>query len=428
MNTDLNRRTLITRLAKTCLGVSLVPPTDLAAALTGPDSAAVKKAQHVIYLFMRGGMSHLDSFDTKPDAPAGYQGATRTISTEADGVQIAGYFPELAKQAKKIAFIRSMTHTQGAHEPGVYKVLTGFEQTGSMRHPSVGAWVARQGTGSVGNLPPYIRLGDLAGHPGAGFLDARWAPVPILDAKKGIEHTQQQSGDSMTSLRKRMSLVDTMNQGFMEQYKTPGIQAHADMYADAIRLMTSKDLDAFDITKEKSKFRDDYGTSGFGQGLLLARRLVERGTKFVEVDLGGWDTHSNNWNTFQSQGGMLDAAVSTLLKDLEASGLIESTMVVLTTEFGRTPRISGTGRDHHPVAFSSFIAGGGVRGGQVYGETDDTGTQVKSNPVTVHDFHATIGALMGVQPTDTIDAGNLGAFNIYGGSGGKRGKAIVDLV
>ncbi|MDB6007055.1 MAG: hypothetical protein JWR15_4042 [Prosthecobacter sp.] len=422
---DISRRELITRMARTCLGVSLVPPGGLAGAL---ETSAPKFASRVIYLYMRGGMSHIDTFDTKPDEPAGHQGPERTIKTKAEDLSFSGYFPRLAEHGKKIAVVRSMHHTQGAHEPGVYKVLTGYEMSGSMRHPALGSWVARQVTQGSSTLPPYIRLAGLAGHPGSGFMDARYAPVPVLDASKGLEHTQLQNGDSMTNLRKRSGLAEKLNSDFLSHYPMADVKAHADVYADAIKLMTSKDLDAFDITQEKSQQVEDYGRDYFGQGLLLARRLVERGTKFVEIELGGWDTHEDNFAKVEYHASRVDNGVSTLLEDLEARGLLESTLVVLTTEFGRSPKIEKTGRGHHPIAFSSFIAGGGIKGGQAYGKTDETGTHVVENPVTVLDFHATIGALLGVPPQEVISAGNGGNFNIYGGTGAKRGVPIAALI
>ena len=422
---DIARREFITRMARACLGVSLVPPMGLARAL---ETSAPKFASHVIYLNMRGGMSHIDTFDTKPDAPAGHQGPVRTIKTKSPDLQISGYFPKLAEHGKKIAVVRSLNHTQGAHEPGAYKVLTGYEQSASVRHPALGAWVARQVTQGHSTLPPYIRLAGLAGHPSSGFLDARYAPVPVLDASKGLEHTQLQNGDSMTNLRKRSGLAETLNHGFLARYPMADVKAHADVYADAIKLMTSKDLDAFDLTQEKSRVLENYGNDYFGQGVLLARRLVERGTKFVEIELGGWDTHQDNFLQVEFLASRVDNAVGALLEDLETLGLLESTLVVLTTEFGRGPKIDGTGRGHHPIAFSSFIAGGGVKGGQAYGKTDETGTHVIENPVTVLDFHATIGALLGVSPQETISAGNGGSFNIYGGTGAKRGVPIAALI
>ncbi len=421
-----SRREFITRMARTCLGVSLVPPLGLARALES--SSTAKFASHVIYLNMRGGMSHIDTFDTKPDAPAGHQGPVKTIKTKADDLLISSYFPKLAEHGKKLAVVRSMHHTQGAHEQGMYKVLTGYEVSATLRHPALGSWVARQVTQGHSTLPPYIRLAGLAGHPGSGFMDARYAPVPVLDASKGLEHTLLQNGDSMTNLRKRSGLAETLNRDFLSRYPMADVKAHADVYADAIKLMTSKDLDAFDITQEKSKLAEDYGNDDFGRGILLARRLVERGTKFVEIELGGWDTHSDNFAQVEYLSSRVDNAVATLLEDLETLGLLESTLVVLTTEFGRGPKIEGTGRGHHPIAFSSFIAGGGVKGGQAYGKTDATGTQVIENPVTVLDFHATIGALLGVPPQETIAAGNGGSFSIYGGTGAKRGVPIAALI
>ena len=422
---DIARREFITRMARTCLGVSLVPPLGLARAL---ETSAPKFASHVIYLYMRGGMSHIDTFDTKPDAPAGYQGPVRTIKTKADDLQFSGYLPNLAGHGKKIAVVRSMHHTQGAHEPGVYKVLTGYEMSATTRHPALGSWVARQVTQGSSTLPPYIRLAGLAGHPSSGFMDARYAPVPVLDASKGLEHTQLQNGDSMTNLRKRSGLAESLNRDFLTRFPMADVKAHADVYADAIKLMTSKDLDAFDITQEKNGLMEAYGTDAFGQGLLLARRLVERGSKFVEIELGGWDTHEDNFLKVEANASRVDIAVSVLLEDLEFRGLLDSTLVVLTTEFGRTPKIEGSGRGHHPIAFSSFIAGGGVKGGQAYGKTDATGTHVIENPVSVLDFHATIGALLGIPPQETISAGNAGSFNIYGGTGAKRGVPIAALI
>jgi hypothetical protein len=422
---DVSRREFVTRMARTCLGVSLVPPLGLARAL---ETSTPKFASHVIYLNMRGGMSHIDTFDTKPDAPAGHQGPVKTIKTKADDLLISSFFPKLAEHGKKIAVVRSLHHTQGAHEPGVYKVLTGYEMSATMRHPALGAWVARQVTQGHSTLPPYIRLAGLAGHPGSGFMDALYAPVPVLDASKGLEHTQLQNGDSMTNLRKRSGLAENFNRDFLARYPMAEVKAHVDVYADAIKLMTSKDLDAFDITQEKSKLVEDYGNEEFGQGILLARRLVESGTKFVEIELGGWDTHADNFAQVEYLASRVDNAVGTLLEDLETRGLLDSTLVVLTTEFGRGPKIDGTGRGHHPIAFSSFIAGGGVKGGQAYGKTDETGTHVIENPVTVLDFHATIGALLGVPPQETISAGSGGSFSIYGGTGAKRGVPIAALI
>ncbi|CAN5778068.1 DUF1501 domain-containing protein [soil metagenome] len=421
------RRDFMTRLARTCLGVSFLPPASLAYALEQKNSTSSEKASQVIYLFMRGGMSHVDTFDTKPDAPAGIQGPVRTIKTQADGVRFSGYLEELAKHANKFAIINSMTHTQGAHEQGVYKVHTGYEQGSTLRYPALGSWVAKQVPKTHGSLPPYIRFGGLAGHPGSGFLDARYAPVPVLDPAKGIEHTQPQESDSMTALRKRADLATQLNASFLQKYNLSDIRVHAETYTEAIKLMKSDDLNVFDLTTEKQKLVNDYGQNSFGQGLLLARRLVERGTNFVEVELGGWDTHDNNFGRVEELCKIVDRGVSTLLQDLEDRGLLRSTLVVLTTEFGRSPEITGGGRNHHPIAFSSFIAGGGVKGGQIYGKTDPEGAKVVENPASVADFHATIGSLLGISPAEHVTVAG-GEFSIYGGTGAKRGVPIASFV
>ncbi len=428
MNTDLSRRHFVTSLAKTCLGVSLVPPTSMAFALNAPRNSPGSKAKHVIYLFMRGGMSHVDTFDTKPNAPAGVQGPVRTIKTKAPDLRLSGYFPKLADEAKNIALVNSLSHTQGAHELGAYKVLTGYEQSPAMNHPALGSYVARHLPTEGATLPPYIRLGDLAGHPGSGFMDARYAPVPVTDPNKGIEHTKLQKGDSASAMRKRTSIADKLNSDFLNRYNMPDVKAHADMYADAVKLMTSKDLDAFDLSQEKGNVRSDYGDGSFGQGLLVARRLIERGTKFVEVELSGWDTHDNNFSQVEAGAKIVDDAVSTLMLDLAARGLLDSTLIVLTTEFGRSPNITGSGRNHHPLAFSAMIAGGGVKGGQHYGKTDASGHRVIENPATILDFHATLGALMGVDPADAFPGPGGGQFSIYGGTGAKRGAVMQALV
>ena len=430
---ELSRRRFVERLARTCLGVSLLPSASTLSPLFGKETESTTSnielpANHVIYLYMRGGMSHMDTFDTKPDAPADYRGPVRTIKTKADELQFSHFLPKLGDHANKMAVIRSMTHTQGAHEEGAYKVMTGFETSASLRYPALGSWVARQVVEGHSTLPPYIRLGGLAGHPGSGFLDARYAPVPVLDPNKGLEHTKLQKGDSMTALNRRTNLADRLNQAFMNRYPTEEVKAHVDVYADALKLMTSKDLDAFNLSLEKNQVQEAYGNDDFGRGVLLARRLVERGTKFVEVELGGWDTHSDNFTSVEGLASRLDNTVSALLTDLEESGLLKRTLVVLTTEFGRTPKINDGGRDHHPIAFSSFIAGGKVRGGQAWGKTDATATRVDENPVSVLDFHSTIGALLGIAQDDLVPVGAAGNFNIHGGSGARRGRPITALI
>ncbi|HEX5177611.1 MAG TPA: DUF1501 domain-containing protein [Chthoniobacteraceae bacterium] len=427
-----NRREFITYAARAFLGVSLVPIGGAATALAAPaDARTGAKAKSIIYLFMQGGMSHIDTFDTKPER-ADVQGPTRTISTKADGVRISGYLPELAKHGQKMAIIRSMSHTQGAHEQGEHKVRTGYERQPGLTYPALGSWIARlSGREMRAGLPPFIHVGSLGGqHPGSGFLEAKYGPVPVEDPNSGLRNTRLVKGESLSAIHKRIALATQLDTAFVERYGTSDVRAYADLYADAARLIESKELEAFDLAKELPKTRDAYGQDGFGQGVLLARRLVERGAQFVEVDLGGWDTHTNNHRGVESRAAVLDRALSSLLADLESRGLLATTMVAVVSEFGRSPELDkDAGRNHHPIAFSTMLAGGGVRGGQVYGATDPTGREVIKDKVSVHDFNATIAHLMGINPTSPVVVPGGRALTLAGpDTSPTRGKPIAALI
>lgn len=425
-----SRREFIAYAARAFLGVSLVPVGGAVTALAAPASSRDKaKAKSIIYLFMQGGMSHIDTFDTKPGAAG--QGPTQTISTKADGIRISGYLPELAKHGPKMAIIRSMSHSQGAHEQGVHKVRTGYDRQPGLTYPALGSWVARlSGREMRAGLPPYIHVGGLNGHPGSGFIEAKYSPVPVEDPNAGLRNTRLVRGESLTAIRKRISLAEQLDTAFVQRYGTDEVRAYADLYADAARLIESKELEAFDLTKENPLTRQAYGQDGFGQGVLLARRLVENGAQFVEVDLGGWDTHTNNHQGVERRAALLDRSMSALLADLAERGLLDTTLVAVATEFGRSPELDGNaGRNHHPIAFSTVLAGGGVRGGQVYGETDATGRQVARDKVTVHDFNATIAHLMGVNPAAPIVVPGGRALTLAGpDTSPNRGKPIAALI
>ncbi|MEA3211366.1 MAG: hypothetical protein QOE70_4423 [Chthoniobacter sp.] len=426
-----SRREFIIHAARAFLGVSLIPIGGAAVALAAPAETRGKaKTKSVIYLFMQGGMSHLDTFDTKPDR-RDVQGPTETISTGADGVRISGYLPLLAAHGSKMAIIRSMSHTQGAHEQGVHKVLTGYEKQPGLTYPALGSWIARlSGREMRDSLPPYIHVGSLGGHPGSGFLEAKFSPVPVEDANSGLRNTRLVHGETLPGIQKRIALANQLDGAFMARYGTGEVRAYSDLYADAAKLIESKALEAFDLNKELPKTRDAYGQAGFGQGVLLARRLVENGAQFVEVDLGGWDTHTNNHQGVAARAAVLDRALSALLADLEERGLLATTMVAVVSEFGRSPELDGNaGRNHHPIAFSTVLAGGGVRGGQVYGATDPTGREVAKDKVSVHDFNATIAHLMGVNPSAPAVVPGGRALTLAGpDTSPNKGKPIAALI
>ncbi len=396
---DCTRRDFVAGAAKGLLGLSAMPwLTRLAAAA---EEAAIPlgpaTARNVIYLYMAGGMSHLDTFDTKPGAAT--QGPTEAIGTSADGVRVSQHFPLLARRMDRVAVINSMNSTQGAHEQGRYFMHTGYMLRGTIQHPSMGAWLERMRGRLNPTLPGHVVVGGGAGTASRGFFDASMMPLPIGDPTAGLSNSRRAEGVSEQRFEDRIHRLEKMNAGFRERYDGKALDDYAKIYEQAVKLMSSSDLAAFDIAQEPAAVRDAYGDDRFGQGCLLARRLVERGVRFVEVVSGGWDTHSENFEQMEDLCPPVDRALSSLLADLDARGLLDETLVVLTTEFGRSPDISqdrANGRNHYPKAFSALMAGGGVRGGRTYGRTDAEGREIVESPVTVPDFNATIAHALGL--------------------------------
>lgn len=423
------RRQFITSAAKTMLGIGAMPLlTQLAAAAprtAKPDNESGSgKAKSVIYLYMSGGMSHLDTFDTKPGAET--QGPVESISTSADGVQISEYFPTLAKQMHNVAVVNSMNSTQGAHAQGRYFMHTSYFVRGTVRHPDMGAWSARVLGKRNKSLPANIKIGGNSSGLGGGFFESEYAALPIGDPEAGLQYSKMLNGMTEDRFASRLKKLQRMNTGFASKFDTKQARAYASMYDEAVTLMKSKDLAAFDLTLEPAEIRDRYGRNRFGQGCLLARRLVENGVRFIEVDDGGWDTHGNNFERVQSKGAVLDQAMGALLADLEASGLLDSTLVVLATEFGRTPKIFAerdNGRNHYPSAFSCLLAGAGVKGGIKYGKTDDEGREIVENMVEVPDFNATIATCLGIPTKKELVSPDGRPFTVA-----DKGTVITDLL
>lgn len=410
---DFSRRHFISRIAKGLLGLSLAGRSAFAATPIGAKSSA----DHVIYLFMSGGMSHLDTFDLRPDNRE-IQGPVKGIKTKVPGIHVSENLPLLAAQMDKIAQIRSMIHTQGNHGAGHYHVRTGYDQGSRVvSHPGIGSWVTKLAPRLNPDLPPYVRVGDLGGHPANGFFPANYGPLPVSSPSAGLQNSSLRDGMDATTFHDSLELVSKFDDKFRKQYiGSPRIDAYVDLYSEAVRLMSSKDIEGFDISKESAETRDAYGKSSFGQGCLLARRLVERGTRFVEVDLGGWDTHTNNHKGVAGLCGTLDQALNALLNDLASRGLLERTLVVVTTEFGRSPEIDQYGgRTHNPFGYTSLLAGGGTTGGAVYGKSDPSGHGVADDPVSLHDFNATIAHALGVDHLKNEQPGPGGQwFSIAG--------------
>ncbi len=419
LDEPLARRAAFGRIARATLGVGLLP------ALSRQLEAAASAKGHVkniVYLMMQGAMSHLDTFDPKPGREE--QGETKPIKTKTPGVVFGQHLEKLAGLSDRLAVVRSLSTTTGAHEPAQYLMRTAYPVISSIRHPAFGAWAVHAMGKISKDLPPYVLVGNGNDHPGAGFLDPSLTPVPIADATKGLENTTRPQYLTEKNFDRRLALADRIDRDFKARYAGPQLESYNQLYRDAVRLMGSVDLQAFDIAKEKPEVRAKYGDSKVGLGCLLARRLVESGVRCVEVEFGSWDMHREVADEMKEKGPQLDRAMGTLLEDLQQRGLLDSTLVVLATEFGRTPRINeNAGRDHHPGVFSCVLAGGGVKGGAVYGASDDKGFRPDRDGVSINDFNTTIAAAAGLPYDKEFHAPNGRPFKI--GGGGTPIKAVL---
>lgn len=398
-----SRRSFIERAAQISLGVSIIP-SSLFASASQPKSASATppgrpatppRAKHVIYLFLNGAMSHLDTFDVKPTGDA--SGESKPIDTNVTGMKFSGFLPRLAKVADTLAVVRSLYTETGAHEQGRYLMRTSYKPIATTRHPALGAWAQKILGKQNKKLSDYVVIDGEAQHPGAGFLDPSFQPIPIGDPNAGLQNTKPPKYVSDDVLRTRMRLIDKFDDSFQRKYPQTKVEAYNEFYDQATRLMASSDLKAFDLNQETEATRDGYGRNPFGQGCLLARRLVEHDVRFIEVSSNGWDHHRDIYDVLPERAEMLDTALASLLADLRTKGLLDQTLVVLATEFGRTPKINeNAGRDHHPGVFSCALAGGGIHGGRFYGSSDAAGHSPEDNPVSIADFNATIAYALGL--------------------------------
>lgn len=424
MDSDHSRRHFITRAARSFLGVSALSALPDFARAAGAGASSLKQvatAKRVIYLYMEGGMSHLDTFDPKTD-PA-VMGPTKLRNTPVDGLRLSDNLPLLGKHAEKLAVIHSMISTQGAHKQGNYYMHTSYEIRSSIRHPAMGAWLLKFNGRQNPSLPGNVMIGSNSSHPGAGFFESSLSPLMIRDPEAGLQNSTMTRGMTQERFDFNRALAQKLDAPFVQRYDQKNVRAYTDMYEDAVKLMRSQDLAAFDLSAESDAIKTRYGRNSFGQGCLLARRLLEHGVSFVEVSMTGWDTHNSNFVNVPEKAGILDAAYSTLLDDLDRRGLLDDTLVVLATEFGRTPEINtNEGRDHHPQAFTCVLAGGGVKGGTVYGKTDERGANILENPVKVMDFNATIAYALGLPLDQVLYSPSMRPFTVA-----DKGQPLVQL-
>jgi hypothetical protein len=401
---ELTRRQFVTNAARAYLGVHLFPMLGGTLASAAPE-AALKggTAKSVIYLYMSGGMSHIDTFDPKPKKKE-VMVKTEAIPTKADGVMIGHYLKKTAEVMDKVCVINSMNSTQGAHEQGSYAMHTSYNMRGTIKHPSLGSWVLKLGGRIHPELPGFVAVNSAPELAGGGFLGAKYSAALIGSPDQGLNDSRRAAEVTQEDFERRLSLADKMNRQFHDRYANADVKAYEELYREAITLMNSKDLKAFDLKQESEATRKLYGSGRFAQGCLLARRLVQNGVRFIEVQLGGWDTHYDNFTGVAGRCQEFDQAYAALITDLEKCGKLQDTLVVVATEFGRTPEIKAEhkeGRDHHPEAFSCLLAGGGIKGGVKHGTTDASGGRVKDGMVSVQDFNATIAHALSL-PYDTV--------------------------
>ena len=398
IKTDYNRRRFIELAAGSFLGVSA---SNSFGAAGGKNSFPLPTdpAKQLIYLYMEGGMSHIDTFDLKTGHDN--QGSTRPINTNVDGIRVSSHLPNLARHADKLCIVNSLTSTAGDHEKGNYFMHTSYQQRATIRHPGIGSWYHKLKGKLNPTLPASVFIGrESRFHGSGGFFEPEFEPLAINEPQSGLKYARRLVDENR--FKRRINLANDIDAEFLKRYHSKPIRAYGHMYADAVRLMDSPDLAAFDIHREDENTKSRYGSEPFGQGCLLARRLIERNVRSVEVSFGGWDTHQNNFTSIPELCHTMDQAVAALLDDLKRVGKLDDTVVVLTTEFGRTPQINqNVGRDHYPQAFTSVLAGGGFKGGYIHGKTSEGAEEVIEGSMTIPDFNATIAHALGI-PVDYV--------------------------
>jgi hypothetical protein len=389
---DISRRDALKASALGLLGTSLSGWLPLLAA-----RAAETRQRHkaCIVLWMDGGPSHKDTFDLRPGTEHG--GPYKTIATQTPGIEISEHFPQFARLTNHAAIIRSMSTGEGAHGRAKYNLHTGYrEGVGGLIYPSIGSIVAKEIGNQSAALPNYVAVGNRSY--GAGFLGAHYQPLVVNDPQRGVENLR--AGVAGGQFDNRVTLLEELEQGFQRTHHSNLNAAHRTTLQRAVTLMRDEGISAFDLSREPASAREAYGSSRFGDGCLMARRLIEAGVSFVEVSLGGWDTHQNNFERVRQLSSQVDPALSALVRDLRERGRLDDTLVIWMGDFGRTPRINQRGpvpgRDHYPRAWSSVMVGGGIKGGQVIGKTDAEAATVTERPVNTLDFMATVCRVLGI--------------------------------
>lgn len=377
-----------------------------------------RRGKSAILLWMSGGPSTMDIWDLKPGASTG--GPFRPIRTSGDA-EICEFMPLMAKQMHNMAIIRSMSTREADHMRGRYYMHTGYVPNPNIEHPSYGSVLSHELIDQRPDLeiPPFVSVGG--GSVGPGFLGMAWAPF-VVSSNGQVRNLQM--GLDEGRLMQRMAALDLIERGFVSQNRGSASEDHMKILKKTLDLMTSKQMEAFKVMQEPKEVQDAYGTTGFGRGCLMARRLVEAGVPFVEVDLGGWDNHAGIFPTLQNTKlPEMDKAMAALTADLEQRGLLQDTAIIWMGEFSRTPRINGgAGRDHWARSWSVVVGGAGMKGGIAVGKTNADGTNVDTEPYTSQDVMASVCKALGISLETTFTSKNGRPMKIA-----NAGKVIKEL-
>ena len=413
---DMSRRHFMTHLAGA--SAMTIPALTLGHSLQVHADELKRRRKSAILLWMGGGPSSIDIWDLKPGAATG--GPFQPISTSGD-VQICEHMPLTAAQMHHLAIVRSMSTREADHNRGRYYMHTGYIPNPNVEHPSYGSVLAHELMDQRPELeiPPFVSVGG--GSVGPGFLGMAWAPFTV-DSNGDVRDLKMSlKPDRVAQRMKTLSLIET---SFIKQRRGSNAEDHAKILDKTLRLMTSEQMSAFKVREEPEGVQERYGNHDFGQGCLMARRLVEVGVPFVEVDFGGWDNHSNIFPTLaDNKLTMLDQGMSALVEDLDQRGMLQDTVVIWMGEFGRTPRINGnTGRDHWARAWSVVVGGGNIRGGKAVGATNSDGTLVETEPYTSQDIMTSVCKALGISLETTFTSRNGRPMRIANG-----GKVVKEL-
>jgi hypothetical protein len=382
------------------------------------------RADSVIHIFLPGGIAHQETFDPKPFAPIEYRGELAAVATKIDGESFSQTLAQTAQVADKLTVIRSMTHGEAAHERGTHNMFTGYRPSPALQYPSMGSVISHE-YGPRNNLPPYVCVPSIPNvYAGTGYLSSAFSPFSLgsdpADGGFRVQDLALPGGIDESRFATRRHVLEAVNDYFAKKEKSDNLAAMDTFYERAYSLISSaKAREAFNIAAEPAKIRDEYGRNAAGQRMLMARRLVAAGVRMVILQFGSWDMHVGIANGMRSQMPPFDQAFATLIRDLERTGLLDRTLVMVSSEFGRTPKINkDAGRDHWPKVFSVVLAGGGVKKGFVFGASNATATEPERDPIGPEDLATTVYHQLGIiadkelmapgnRPIEIVDGGKV---------------------